>query len=91
MQNVSFNPGGLIGALLGGGGLALIVFLSVADPNNAGRLIGRSVVFGIVGGAFAGNVAWDFFFREKPRKAAKTSPLAKPKARPKKLKPLDDE
>ena len=53
MKNFDLNRGGLVGALMGGG-LAVVLGLAGGTP----RLIGKAVIAGVIGGAVAGNVAW---------------------------------
>jgi len=64
MKNMNLNPGGLIGALIGGGIVAYFVFRNI-DINTAGRGSYRAPMFGLIGGAFAGNFVWGKLFKKR--------------------------
>lgn len=64
MQNINLNPGGLIGALAGGGIAAAVIFGNLVDAESL-RRPAKLVVIALIGGAFAGNFLWGLVF--KPR------------------------
>lgn len=68
MKNFNLNPGGFIGALLGAGGLAAVMFLFLADDGDVPRRLGKLIIFGVVIGAGVGNFLWERIFpvREEP-------------------------
>ena len=59
MKNIELNLGGLIGALLGGGIAAAVIFSQV-DASTAGRGDFKA----LIAGAFAGNFLWDKIFKK---------------------------
>ena len=62
MPNINLNLGGLFGALVGGGAAAGIVVLAGGEA----RAIARIGIFGLIGGALAGNLLWAYFFSVPP-------------------------
>jgi hypothetical protein len=58
MPNINLNLGGLFGALAGFGAAAAIVVLAGGEA----RVIARIGIFGLIGGALAGNFLWAYFF-----------------------------
>jgi hypothetical protein len=71
MINIDLNAGGLIDALAWGGIAAAVVFATV-EPANAGRTVGRIVIYAMIGGAFGGNFLWSRLFK-KPAHAPRPS------------------
>ena len=63
MKNIELNLGGLIGALLGGGIAAAVIFSQV-DASTAGRGDFKAPIIALIAGAFAGNFLWDKIFKK---------------------------
>lgn len=63
MSNIELNAGGVIGALVGGGVVAAVVF-SLVETTEGGRGPYKLIIVGLIGGAFAGNFLWGQVFKK---------------------------
>jgi hypothetical protein len=64
MKNIHLNAGGVIGGLAGlAVGIVVMILLQAGnDPSEGGA---KLTIFGVIGGAFAGNFLWELVFRKK--------------------------
>lgn len=66
MKNFDLNAGGFIGAFVGGG-IALALGFSGDNSEVVWTNPGKLAVFGLIAGAFAGNILWDAFVKKPAR------------------------
>jgi hypothetical protein len=76
VKNIDLNLGGVIGALACGGIAAALVLPNI-DPRNTGRGPYQLVVLALVGGAFAGNLLWNWL-SARPAQRPSTAILETP-------------
>ena len=63
MKNINLNLGGLIGALICGGIVAIVVFSDIDQANKNGST--RMIIPALLGGAFAGNYLWEWAVKKR--------------------------
>jgi hypothetical protein len=65
---MNVNLGGILGLVIGiGVGLLISFPIDQNDPESFGRA-GKIIGIGLAAGAFAGNLAWAYFFDKNKRK-----------------------
>ena len=64
MKDMHLNVGGIIGGFVGLGAALAIVFM-LRPKEEVGKGFGKLCIFGIIGGAVAGNFLWGLAFRKR--------------------------